>query len=216
MASKFHTASVTLAAAVANNGTFTVAYPSGTSQLTFTAGLADSGSYMIVNKNDQYTVAGSKFSISYDSSLITITNTTGASLAAGSTVDLFFDVKDGNDVVWLQFPIKLAKVTAADVVTEMRPCVEGVLEYVQFIVTDPVTTASKAATLNLEIDTTNVTGGTVALTSANCGTLGAVVAGAAITAANALTRESLLSVEAASVTAFVEGEGVLNVRIRRT
>jgi len=109
----------------------------------------------------------------------------------------------------LSIPVKLAKVAAGDVVTNYVPGFAGAIKKVSFVVTDPVTTASKAATLNLEIGTTDVSGGVLSLTSANCGTLGAVVNGTAITGNNVFTASDSISVEASSVTAFVEGEGVL-------
>lgn len=213
---KFATASLVLASAVADDGTFTVAYPSGTSQLSFNAGLEASGHYAILNFNDKYENADPGISVSFGSSDITVTNRSGASWAAGTQVDMFFDMVEDDEVVFLSFPIKLSKVSAADVVTDFRPGIAGTIEFVQFVVTDPVTTAAKAATLNLEIGTTDVTGGTVALTSAACTPLGKVIAGAAITGGNTLTRESKLSVEASSVTAFAEGEGVLSIRVRKT
>jgi hypothetical protein len=213
----FATATTVLAAAVANSASFTVAYPSGTSQLSFTAGLAAAGSYMIVNSNDSYSVADGKISISYDASLITITNSTGATLPAGSSIQLMFEMVDGNSRIPFVIPLPpLATITAADIVTEMRPGIAGTIEYWEFVTTIAATTAAKAATLNLEIDTTNVTGGTIALTSANVTPKGVVVPASAITGANVLTRESKLSVEASAVTAFAEGEGYLVVYIRPT
>ena len=218
ISNKFATAQVTLASTVADDGTFTVSYPSGTSQLSFNSGLAGSAHYAILNGNDKWTAADPGIAVSFDASYITVTNQSGYSWAAGTVVDLFFDQKDdrGDGHVVLSFPITLANVTAADVVTDFRPGVDGVIEDVQFVVTTAVTTASKAATLNLEIGTTNVTGGTVALTSAACTPLGKVIAGTAITGANTVTRESKISVEASSVTAFAEGAGVLHVRVRLT
>lgn len=217
MADRFAVATVVLATAVADSGTFTVGYPSGTSQLSFNAGLAGTGTYMIVNDNDKWTAAASKMSVSYGASDITVTNSTVTTLAAGSKVTVFLDRQDGNDIVLLQVPISLAAITAAgDVMTDIRPGVAGTIEYWEFVVTEPVTTAAKLATLNLEIDTTNVTGGTIALTSAAATPLGKVIAGAAITAANTLVPESKLSIEAASVTAFSEGRGFVNIRIRKT
>jgi hypothetical protein len=65
------------------------------------------------------------------------------------------------------------------------------------------------ASLNLEINAVNLTGGVISLTSANCTPLGAVIAGTAITANNTFGATDTISVEASSVTAFVEGEGVL-------
>lgn len=107
-------------------------------------------------------------------------------------------------------PITLANITGTmDVLTEMVPGFAGTIKKAYFVVTTPVTTAAKAVTLNLEVNTTNVTGGVISLTSANCATLGAVVSGTAITAGNTFTATDKISAEAASVTAFVEGAGVL-------
>jgi len=212
----FATVTHTLASAVADDATFTVSYPSGYAQTDFNVGLAGTGHKMIVNDNDVWTTADPGFTVAFGASNITITNTTGASLAAGSTILLQFDLVDGNDVVIFGFPIDLASVTAADVVTEFRPGVDGVIENFSFVVDKAVTTAAKAATLNLEIGTTNVTGGTIALTSAAATPKGKVIECAAITGANTITRADTLSIEAASVTAFSEGTGTAYVRIRRT
>lgn len=118
-----------------------------------------------------------------------------------------------NSVIW-SVPITLANISGAvDVLTGFIPGFPGRIAALEFHVTTAVTTGSKAATLNLEIDATNTTGGTVALTSANCTPLGARVAGSAITAAFTFTAAQSISVEAASVTAFTEGAGVLEVHL---
>lgn len=111
----------------------------------------------------------------------------------------------GTPVV-LTFHQKLAKLANGDIVTTITPGFAGRIVKWYAIVTDPATTGSKLATLNIEIGTTDLTGGTLALTSANMTPLGAVVAGAAITAGNYFGAADTLSIEAASVTAFVEGE----------
>lgn len=117
-----------------------------------------------------------------------------------------------NSPVVLAFHVNLATITGAgDVVTTFTPGFSGRIAAIDFIVGTPVTTAAKAATLNAEIGTTNLTGGTVALTSANCTPLGAEVAGAAITAGNHFGASDTVSIEAASVTAFVEGDGMILV-----
>ncbi len=208
-------AEVILSAAVADSGTFDVAYPTGYTQSDFNAGLAGTGSYVILNDNDKWTAAAGDVSYSFGASNITVTNSSGVSWSAGSKVNLFFDIVDGNDIVTLSFPVILSKVSAADVVTDFRPGIDGTIEHWSFTVTDPVTTAAKLATLNMEIGTTDVTGGALALTSAAATPLGKVIAGAAITGANTLTKASKLSIEASSVTAFVEGQGVLHIRIRK-
>lgn len=114
----------------------------------------------------------------------------------------------------LGFHINLADITGAgDVVTTFTPGFHGQIDSVDFIVGTPVTTAAKAATLNLEIGTTNVTGGAVALTSAAATPLGAEIAGSAVTALNTFDSDDTISVEAASVTAFAEGDGMLLVTL---
>lgn len=212
---KFATAQGILAAAVADDGTFTVAYPTGTSQLSFNAGLAGAGHYVIFNDNDKVLAADPGIGVSFGASEITVTNLTGAALPAGTTFVLHLDMVDGLNRLPLVIPLPpLATITAADIVTEMRPGVAGYIEHAEFVTTVAATTAAKAATLNLEIDATNVEGGTIALTSAAVTPKGKAIAAAAITGSNRLTKESKLSVEAASVTAFVEGEGFLVVYIR--
>lgn len=207
---------VTLAAPVASAATFDIAYPTGTSQSSFNAGLAGPGSYVVLNDNEKFTEASGKIALSFGASLITVTQTSGYTWPAGTKVALNVDQRDGNDVVLLQVPINLASITAnGDVMTDIRPGLYGTIEYWEFIVTTPVSTAAKLASLNLEVDTTNVTGGVIALTSANATPLGKVIAGAAITGANVLTPDSKLSIEAAGVTAFVEGSGFVNIRIRK-
>lgn len=111
----------------------------------------------------------------------------------------------------MSLPIKLAQLSNADVMTNLTPGFAGQILSAQFVVTVPVTTAAKAATLNLEIGNpgTDVTGGIIALTSANCTPLGKVNAGTTITAGNTFSNTDVISVEASSVTTFIEGEGVL-------
>lgn len=67
----------------------------------------------------------------------------------------------------------------------------------------PVTTGGKAATLNLEIGVTDLTGGVVSLTGTYA--QGAAIAGSAITANNEGTASDTFSIEASAVTAFTEG-----------
>lgn len=213
----FGVLSLVLGSAVATAGTFDVAYPTGTTQLSFLAGLAGSTHYAVVNSNDRYTAAAGYMSASFGASVITVTNSSGVTWAAGSKVDLYFEQNDGNSRIPFTFPIAaLSGVAAGDVVTEIRPGIAGTVEAWEFVVGTPVTTAAKTATFNLEIDTTNVTAGTLVVTSALATPMGKSIAGAAITGANTLTRDSKLSIEAATVTAFVEGNGYFIVYIRPT
>jgi hypothetical protein len=86
----------------------------------------------------------------------------------------------------------------------------------QFVVTEAATTAGKAVTLNIDIDGTNVTGGVVALTSANVTPAGSVVDGTPITVGGAFAADSAISIEATGATAFAEGEGDLIIPYRAT
>jgi len=113
----------------------------------------------------------------------------------------------------LSIPVKLSKVANGDLLTQFTPGFPGRIVKASFAVTDPVTTASKAASINLEIGSTNLTGGVIDLTSANCGTLGTVVDGSEITGNNVFDSDDTISIEASGVTAFAEGEGVLLIVI---
>lgn len=142
---------------------------------------------------------------SADSSLgVAMTNNSGGT--ASSTIAA------GVGVGHWAFYLNLSTLTDADQITNWTPGFKGKVLGLDFITHIPVTTAAKLSTLNLEIGTTNLTGGTVALTSATCTPRGAIVAGAAVTAANSFTATDTLSVEASSTTAFVEGSGWLVIR----
>ena len=106
---------------------------------------------------------------------------------------------------WWIFYIPLADIANGDLLTEWVPGFAGTIIEILAVVQKPAATASKAATLNAEIGTTDLTGGALALTSANCTPKGAKVAASAITANNAFGATDAVSVEASGVTAFVEG-----------
>lgn len=210
-----------LAAAVADAGTTTINYPSGTAQADFDKGLASltaADCYVFLNKNDKipYGSSGIYIGISFGASNITITNHSGYNWPIGTRIDLNLTQKKGNRrVVVMPLP-PLSTITAADVVTEFYPGIEGTLEYAEFVTTIAVTTGSKLATFNFEIGTTDVTGLTLGLTSALATPKGIVNGFSLPTAGNALLRASKLSLEASAVTAFVEGEGYINLYIRET
>lgn len=110
----------------------------------------------------------------------------------------------------LSFPINLASITGSqDVVSNFVMPTGGIIRNFKFVVNVPVTTGSKLASLNAEIGTTNLTGGVVALTSATCTPMGAIVEDTLVTAGNVFATGDNFSIEAASVTAFAEGSGTL-------
>jgi hypothetical protein len=123
-------------------------------------------------------------------------------------------IAPGTGVQTVAIPIILASLANGDVLTNYTPGYKFKLLSASVAVSKPATTAAKAATLNLEIGTTDVTGGVVALTSANSTPLGALVAGTAITALNTGSATDTISVEASAVTAFAEGEGFLLLKLQ--
>ncbi len=115
----------------------------------------------------------------------------------------------------LSIPIDLVSITGnADVVTDLVIPHKFRIEALDWNTGQPVTTGSKLTTLALEIGATPVTGGAVALTSANCTPLGALVAGSAVTAADTGAAAGTITVTSASTTAFSEGSGFLNITIQ--
>lgn len=205
-----------LASAVADDATFTVSYPSGYALGDFDAGHAGTGHYAVLNNNDKWTYADPGINVSFGASLITITNRSGYSWPAGTKVDLYFDLVEGRSRQCIVIPLpSFSTITAADIITDMRPGIEGYIEYAELVTTVAVTTASKLATLNFEIGTTDVTGLTLEMTSATLTPKGVVLPFGLPTANNRLYRASKLSLEASSVTAFVEGSGYINLYVRK-
>jgi hypothetical protein len=83
----------TLASAVANAATVTVAYPAGTTQASFIgANAAPNTGFLVLNGNEVYPEAtsGVRVSFSYGAGDVTVTNTTGVTWAAGSTIRVQF------------------------------------------------------------------------------------------------------------------------------
>lgn len=114
--------STTLASAVADDGTFTVNYPSGITQARL---LGCSGGRMVVNNDLAYDEGASGFTVVYGASNITVTNTTGGALAAGTVVILSFgeNTRDGsyNVPVMAAAPVALtaATGTASDTIADV-------------------------------------------------------------------------------------------------
>lgn len=110
--------------------------------------------------------------------------------------------------------VDAASIAAADVVTDFPlPPVHGRIRKFRAVCETAVTTGAKGADLNLEIGTTDVTGGVIDLDGTHA--LGAVSEGSAITAGNTFVPGDILSVEGADVTTFTEGRFGLYVEIER-
>lgn len=79
--------STILASAVADDGTFTLAYPAGVTQAKL---LGSTGGQMVVDGDLKYAQGASGFTVVFGSSNMTVTNTTGAALPIGSELILSF------------------------------------------------------------------------------------------------------------------------------
>lgn len=77
----------TLASAVADDGTFTVSYPSGFTRADL---VGSTGGEVVVDERYFHDQADPGFGFSFGASNITVTNLTGATLAAGSELVLSF------------------------------------------------------------------------------------------------------------------------------
>jgi len=109
----------------------------------------------------------------------------------------------------IAFPLDLVTITDADLVTAFPIGAlfgqSGKITRFFAVTTTVCSTANDDATLNLEIGSTNLTGGVLELDSDNLTTKGAVTEATAITAANTFTATDTLSIEATSTTTFAEG-----------
>ena len=136
-----------------------------------------------------------------------LTDSTGGSVANATLASTA-----GISIV--SIPLTLSSIADGDLVTAYTPGFKFKVLAVDFATTTVASTSAKASTLNVEIGTTNLTGGVVSLTTASCDTLGELTAGSSVTAANTGTASDTISVEASSTTAFVQGAGVLFIKIQ--
>ncbi len=118
----------------------------------------------------------------------------------------------GVGVQMLAFFIDAAMIADGDLLTTYVPGYRFKILKFDARCAAPVTTGAKASNLNLEIGTTNVTGGVIAL--AGLYAQGAAQAGTAITAANVGTALESFSIEASATTTFIEGSFWLIVSIQ--
>lgn len=109
------------------------------------------------------------------------------------------------------FPIDLATITDADVITVFVPGFAGTIDKIFFTTDVVASTPAKLSTLTTEIDTTDLTGGVLSLTTVACDTKGEVLNATAITAANVFTAAQSISVKASGTTPFVEGSGSITL-----
>lgn len=109
----FNVVTVVLGTAVADTGTVTLAYPTGTTQASFTgANAAANTGVAYINDNDEYPEASSgvRINLTYGGSDITLTNNTGQTWAAGSTVRVQLG-RAGNDAPAFQAGTAITSLT---------------------------------------------------------------------------------------------------------
>lgn len=142
---------------------------------------------------------------------VTVTNTTALVGSEGG------QVKAPAGVYALNIPIQLAAMTtsAADLITGLVLGHRGKILSLQFNTTTLGTGAGASQVLNMEINSTDVTGGVLTLTLATTTPLGNRIAATAITANNEFDADDTISLEvAASGTVFTAGAGVLTVMVQ--
>jgi len=167
------------------------------------AGLATAGTVV-----SGTAVTGANTFLPTDTISLEAASTTAFSEGAGM-LNVLIQPINPNPVLRIGVHVNLSAIADGDVVTTITPGFKGQILGLEFVCTTKVTTASKATTLNAEIGTTNITGGTLALTSAGLAASGTVVGSAAPTGLNTFTAADTVSIEAASTTTFSEGAGMI-------
>lgn len=138
-----------------------------------------------------------------------LTDNTGGT--ASSTIAV------GTGMFTLAIPIQLAAMTtaAADLATNYTPGFRFKVLAIAFVTTTLGTGAAASQVLNMEINSTNLTGGALTLTLATTTPLGNRIDATAITANNVGTATDTLSLEvAAGGTVFTAGAGIVLVQIQ--
>lgn len=147
----------------------------------------------------------------------TLNSGTVANLTDNSTGAATSTIAAGTGIQTLAIPIQLAAMTtlAADLITNYIVGYKFKILSVDFVTTTLGTGAGASQTLNLEIGTTNLTGGVLGLTLANTTPLGNQVNGSAVTGSNTGTASDTLSLEvAAGGVVFTAGAGIILIRLQ--
>jgi hypothetical protein len=103
-----------------------------------------------------------------------------------------------------------------DLVTGYTPGFKGKITKISYIGLVVTADNDADATINMEIGTTNLTGGVITLSDANAAVKGGVVDGTAITGANSFSATDTISIEAAVTNAFTDGSGMLVITMEQT
>lgn len=109
----------------------------------------------------------------------------------------------GVGIQTLTFHFSASAIANGDLLTNYVPGYAFKILKVDARCVAPVTTAAKAATINMEIVSTDLTGGVILLSGLY--SMGAAQAGSAVTGNNTGAATDSFSIEASSVTTFIEG-----------
>lgn len=184
-------------------GTFEVASKTGTTaaSLTFQGTTGDDAPGDVIASGG--TVSPGAHKPTYTLPTALTDNSTGA---ASNTIAA------GVGIQTLAFYVEATALANGDVLTDYVPGYAFKILKFDARCAVPVTTGAKAATLNLEIGSTNLTGGVIAL--AGTYAQGAAQAGSAVTGNNTGASTDSISIEASSVTTFIEGAFWLLIEIQ--
>lgn len=133
--------------------------------------------------------------------------------------DTYVPVKQGSGIYNLTIPLTSLVTglgtSAVDVLTNLTVGHKFKLLSFDWVTTVAGTGSGATQSFNLEIGTTNVTGGVVNPTLASTATIGSVTAGTAITANNVGSETDTLSIElAAGGTVFTAGGGYFRILVQ--
>jgi len=139
-----------------------------------------------------------------------LTGIAGLALPSGATAS--DTLSDGVGISDWLFYVSLPNITAADLIGQFIPGYAFRILKLDFLHELAVTTGSKAATLTPKIAGSAITGGVLSLS--NTYAAGAVTAGSAVGATQDGTSAEAFSITASAVTTFIEGNGVIRVRVQ--
>lgn len=124
-------------------------------------------------------------------------------------------IEGTNEFLYAHLPIALDDVADGDVVS-FTPGFAGKVLSVRFLTDDPGTGDGATTALNMEIGTTNLTGGVTTVTLAGTSDKGELTAGTAVTGNNTFDDDDVITVEASATTPFTGGTGILEVLLQET
>ena len=110
------------------------------------------------------------------------------------------------------FQIILAKIlVTGDVVTTFIPGFVGSIQKLFWVQKKAEATGGKSATLYATINSVNVVGGLVTLTSATLTPMGKMIAGTAVTGSNVFDKDDTISIKSTVTVAFADSGGTLYI-----